>query len=100
MATSASSPSMASMESVYAHAAAAPAAMKEASEGSLAGILGYTEDAVVSSDFITDPRTSIFDATAGIQMSPKFHKLISFYDNEYGYATKLLDLALHIDSQS
>merc|ERR1712019_105453 len=75
------------------------AAMKEASEGSLAGILGYTEDAVVSSDFITDPRTSIFDATAGIQMSPKFHKLISFYDNEYGYATKLLDLALHIDAQ-
>ena len=76
------------------------AAMKEASEGSLAGILGYTEDAVVSSDFISDPRTSIFDATAGIQMSPKFHKLISFYDNEYGYATKLLDLALHIDAQS
>merc|ERR1712151_6139 len=76
------------------------AAMKEASEGPLAGILGYTEDAVVSSDFITDPRTSIFDATAGIQMSPNFHKLISFYDNEYGYATKILDLALHVDSQS
>merc|ERR1712127_808502 len=76
------------------------AAMKEASEGSLAGILGYTEDAVVSSDFISDPRTSIFDAKAGIQMSPKFHKLISFYDNEYGYATKLLDLALHIDAQN
>jgi glyceraldehyde 3-phosphate dehydrogenase len=76
------------------------AAMKEASEGPMAGILGYTEDAVVSSDFITDPRTSVFDATAGIEMSPTFHKLISFYDNEYGYATKLLDLALHIDSQS
>jgi len=76
------------------------AAMKEASEGSLKGILGYTEDAVVSSDFITDPRTSIFDATAGIQMSPNFHKLISFYDNEYGYATKILDLALHVDAQS
>jgi len=76
------------------------AAMKEASEGPMAGILGYTDDAVVSSDFITDPRTSVFDATAGIEMSPTFHKLISFYDNEYGYATKLLDLALHIDSQS
>lgn len=76
------------------------AAMKEASEGELAGILGYTEDAIVSSDFITDSRTSIFDATAGIEMSPKFHKLISFYDNEYGYASKLLDLALHIDSKS
>merc|ERR1719361_2647075 len=76
------------------------AAMKEASEGPMAGILGYTDDAVVSSDFITDPRTSVFDATAGIEMSPTFHKLISFYDNEYGYATKLLDLALHVDSQS
>ena len=68
------------------------AAMKEASEGELKGILGYTEDAVVSSDFIDDARTSIFDAEAGIQLSPKFVKLVSWYDNEWGYSNKVLDL--------
>ena len=61
------------------------AAMKAASEGELKGILGYTEDAVVSSDFLGDPRTSIFDAKAGIQLSPRFVKVVSWYDNEWGY---------------
>ncbi len=68
------------------------AAMKEASEGELKGILGYTEDAVVSSDFLGDTRTSIFDAKAGIQLSPTFVKIISWYDNEVGYSNKVLDL--------
>ena len=68
------------------------AAMKEASEGELKGILGYTEDAVVSSDFIDDARTSIFDATAGIQLTPKFVKVVSWYDNEWGYSNKVLML--------
>ena len=62
------------------------AAMKAASEGELKGILGYTEDAVVSSDFLGDPRTSIFDAKAGIQLSPRFVKVVSWYDNEWGYS--------------
>lgn len=68
------------------------AAMKEASEGEMKGILGYTEDAVVSSDFLNDTRTSIFDATAGIALSDTFVKVISWYDNEIGYSNKLLDL--------
>ena len=66
--------------------------MKEASEGEMKGILGYTEDAVVSSDFLDDTRTSIFDATAGIALSDTFVKVISWYDNEIGYSNKLLDL--------
>jgi glyceraldehyde 3-phosphate dehydrogenase len=70
-------------------------AMKEASEGELKGILGYTEDAVVSSDFIHDPRTSIFDAEAGIQLSDTFVKLVSWYDNEWGYSNKLIDLTVY-----
>ncbi|HBQ56347.1 MAG TPA: type I glyceraldehyde-3-phosphate dehydrogenase, partial [Porphyromonadaceae bacterium] len=68
------------------------AAMKEASEGELKGILGYTSDDVVSSDFIGDARTSIFDEKAGIQLSPTFVKVISWYDNEWGYSNKVLDL--------
>ena len=68
------------------------AAMKEASEGELKGILGYTEDAVVSSDFLGDVRTSIFDAKAGIQLTPTFVKVVSWYDNEIGYSNKVLDL--------
>lgn len=68
------------------------AAMKEASEGELKGILGYTEDAVVSSDFLGDTRTSIFDAKAGIQLTPTFVKVVSWYDNEIGYSNKVLDL--------
>merc|ERR1712166_1237172 len=58
----------------------------------LKDILGYTEDAVVSSDFMHDPRSSIFDAEAGIQMSPRFIKVISWYDNEWGYSNRLLSL--------
>ncbi len=72
------------------------AKMKEASEGELKGILGYTEDAVVSNDFIGDPRTSIFDATAGIQLSDTFVKLVSWYDNEWGYSCKVVDLVAYI----
>jgi glyceraldehyde 3-phosphate dehydrogenase len=68
------------------------AAMKEASEGELKGIMGYTEDAVVSSDFIGDARTSIFDATAGIALTDTFVKVISWYDNEWGYSNKVVDL--------
>ncbi len=68
------------------------AAMKAASEGELKGILGYTEDAVVSSDFLGDPRTAIFDAKAGIQLSPRFVKVVSWYDNEWGYSNKVLEL--------
>ncbi len=68
------------------------AAMKEASENELKGILGYTEDAVVSSDFLGDPRTSIFDANAGIALTDTFVKVVSWYDNEWGYSNKVLDL--------
>jgi glyceraldehyde 3-phosphate dehydrogenase len=72
------------------------AAMKAASEGELKGILGYTEDAVVSSDFIGDPRTSIFDAEAGIQLTSTFVKVVSWYDNEWGYSTKVVELVQHM----
>ena len=68
------------------------AAMKEASEGELKGILGYTEDAVVSSDFLGDPRTSIFDKAAGIALTDTFVKVVSWYDNEWGYSNKVLML--------
>ena len=67
-------------------------AMKEASEGELKGILGYTEDAVVSSDFLGDARTSIFDANAGVYLTDTFVKVISWYDNEWGYSCKLLEM--------
>ncbi|MBT8298147.1 MAG: type I glyceraldehyde-3-phosphate dehydrogenase [Maribacter sp.] len=70
--------------------------MKAASEGPMKGILGYTEEAVVSQDFIGDARTSIFDAGAGIQLSPKFVKVVSWYDNEAGYSNKLVDLAQYV----
>ena len=69
------------------------AAMKEASEGSLKGILGYTDEAVVSTDFRNDARTSIFDAKAGIQLDPTFVKVVSWYDNEWGYSNKVLEMA-------
>ncbi|WP_106831115.1 type I glyceraldehyde-3-phosphate dehydrogenase [Parabacteroides pacaensis] len=72
------------------------AAMKEASEGELKGVLGYTEDAVVSSDFLGDARTSIFDAKAGIQLTPTFVKVVSWYDNEWGYSNKVLDLIAYM----
>ncbi|KGN96989.1 glyceraldehyde-3-phosphate dehydrogenase [Porphyromonas macacae] len=72
------------------------AAMKKASEGELKGILGYTEDAVVSSDFLGDKRTSIFDAEAGIALTDTFVKVVSWYDNEIGYSNKVLDLIAHM----
>ena len=69
---------------------------KAASENELKGILGYTEDLVVSQDFIGDARTSIFDADAGIELNSTFFKVVSWYDNEAGYSNKLVDLALHV----
>jgi len=72
------------------------AAMKAASEGEMKGVMGYTEDAVVSQDFIGDVRTSVFDATAGIALTDTFVKLVSWYDNEIGYSNKVLDLVAHI----
>ena len=74
------------------------AAMKKASEGELKGILGYTEDDVVSSDFLGDTRTSIFDAKAGIALTDTFVKVVSWYDNEIGYSNKVLDLIAHMYS--
>ncbi|MFA5641338.1 MAG: type I glyceraldehyde-3-phosphate dehydrogenase [Bacteroidales bacterium] len=74
------------------------AAMKKASEGELKGILGYTEDAVVSSDFITDPRTSIFDAEAGIMLNEHFVKVVSWYDNEWGYSNKIIEMLAHMST--
>ena len=70
--------------------------LKNASETSMKGILGYTEDDVVSQDFVSDTRTSIIDAKAGIGLSSTFFKLVSWYDNEYGYSSKLIDLSVHI----
>ena len=70
--------------------------LKNASETSMKGIIGFTEDDVVSQDFISDSRTSIIDAKAGIGLNSSFFKIISWYDNEYGYSSKLIDLAVHI----
>jgi glyceraldehyde 3-phosphate dehydrogenase len=72
------------------------AAMKEASEGSMKGIIAYTEDDVVSSDFIGEPCTCVFDAKAGIALNDRFVKLIAWYDNEWGYSCKVLDLIMHM----
>jgi glyceraldehyde 3-phosphate dehydrogenase len=72
------------------------AALKLASETTMKGILGYTEDLVVSQDFVSDSRTSIVDAKAGIGLNSTFFKIISWYDNEYGYSSKLIDLSVHI----
>ena len=66
--------------------------MKNASENELKGILGYTEDEVVSQDFVSEPRTSVFDAGAGLELNKNFYKIISWYDNEFGYATKIIEL--------
>ncbi|QDO95098.1 type I glyceraldehyde-3-phosphate dehydrogenase [Formosa sediminum] len=74
------------------------AALKEASEGELNGILGYTEEGVVSQDFVSEPKTSTFDANASMALNDGFIKLVSWYDNEFGYSTKLVDLAQHIAS--
>ena len=82
-------------ESAYA---AIKAAMKAASEGELKGILGYTEEEVVSTDFNGDPRTSIFDAGAGIMLNANFAKIVSWYDNEWGYSNKLVDFIVYMAS--
>jgi glyceraldehyde 3-phosphate dehydrogenase len=73
------------------------ATMKKHAETDLKNILGYTEEPVVSQDFVGDVRTSIFDAEAGMELNSKFYKIISWYDNECGYSNKLIDLAKHIN---
>lgn len=73
-------------------------AFKSASEGELKGVLGYTEEKLVSQDFVGDARTSIFDAGAGIELNPKFFKLICWYDNEAGFSNKMVDLAQYVAS--
>jgi len=88
-------PAGADTDSAYA---AIKAAMKAASQGELKGILGYTEDEVVSSDFNHETRTSVFDAGAGIMLNPSFAKLVSWYDNEWGYSNKLIDLIVHMNT--
>lgn len=70
--------------------------IKHQSENELKGILGYTDEDIVSSDFITDPRSSIFDSKAGISLNNNFVKLVSWYDNEWGYSNRVIDLALHV----
>jgi glyceraldehyde 3-phosphate dehydrogenase len=72
--------------------------MKSASEGDMKGVLGYTEDLVVSQDFVGDTRTSIFDANAGIALNDNFVKVVAWYDNEAGYSSKVLDLIEYMDS--
>jgi glyceraldehyde 3-phosphate dehydrogenase len=74
------------------------AAFKKASEGSMKGVLGYTEDLVVSQDFVSDDRTSIFDAEACIELNSRFFKLVSWYDNEFAYSNKLVDLAQKVNN--
>ena len=73
------------------------AAMKKASETTMAGVLEYVDDEVVSSDFKTDAHTSIFDAKAGLSLNDNFVKLMAWYDNEWGFSNKMLDLTRHID---
>jgi glyceraldehyde 3-phosphate dehydrogenase len=75
------------------------AAVKAAADGPLQGILGYTEEDVVSSDFITDPHSSIFDAGAGIGLNETFFKVVAWYDNEWGYSMRVLDLMLYMAQQ-
>ena len=74
------------------------AAFQKSAEGELKGILGYTEDAVVSQDFVGETRTCVFDASAGIELSSKFFKIVGWYDNEFAYSTKLVELAMHVNS--
>jgi len=76
------------------------ATIKRYSEGEMKGILGYTSEDLVSSDFIHDDRSSIFDAKAGIMLGPKFVKLVAWYDNEWGYSNRLVDLIAHVKSVS
>jgi glyceraldehyde 3-phosphate dehydrogenase len=70
------------------------AAMKRYADGELKGILGYTDEEVVSTDFVTDPRSSIFDAGAGIELNANFFKIVAWYDNEWGYSNRVIDLML------
>lgn len=72
------------------------AVFKKAAEGSLKGVVGYTEDAVVSQDFVGEVRTSVFDADSAIELNPNFFKLVAWYDNEFGYSNKMVDLALKV----
>merc|ERR1712063_212179 len=72
------------------------AKVKEAAAGPMKGVLGWTEDEVVSTDFVTDKRSSIFDVKAGIALSDTFVKLVTWYDNEWGYSNRLIDLAIHM----
>ena len=74
-------------------------AIKEACEGPLAGVMAYTEDEVVSQDFVDDSHSSTFDANASIALNSKFVKLISWYDNEWGYSNRLIDLAVYMSKQ-
>ncbi len=74
--------------------------MKAASEGKYKGIVGYTEDEVVSSDFIGDSRSSIFDSKAGISLNPNFVKLVSWYDNEWGYSCRVVDLLVFVGKKN
>lgn len=74
-------------------------AMKKASLGDMKGVLGYTEELVVSSDFLGDKRTSVFDASTGIQLTPRFLKVVSWYDNEWGYSSKIIELINHMHKQ-
>ena len=74
-------------------------AMKNASENELKGVLGYTDEAVVSTDFLGDSRTSIFDSEAGIMLNNKFVKLVSWYDNEWGYSSKVVELIEYMESK-
>ena len=74
------------------------AAMKNASENELKGVLGYTDEGVVSQDFVSEPRTSVFDANASMGLNDNFVKIVSWYDNEFGYSTKLVELAQYIDA--
>ena len=73
--------------------------MKVASEGPMKGVLGYTEDFVVSTDFVGEEQTSVFDANAGIALTDTFVKVVSWYDNEWGYSCKCLDLIAYMDSK-
>jgi len=70
--------------------------IKAESEGAMKGIMGYTEDEVVSTDFLGDTRSSIFDAKAGISLNKNFHKLIAWYDNEWGYSNRVVDLLVYV----
>lgn len=76
------------------------AAMKKNAEGDMKGVLGYTEDEIVSSDILHDPQSSVFDYHAGISLNKNFHKVVSWYDNEWGYSNRMVDLAKHIHKVS